>query len=382
MASDRLFFTGPMAFHSFCSRRISAAVLLPVGRRRRTPRRPGTALPSSRSSRSRALLRLARSSWRLVKKRSQAARNRSQIAFSCPRVTGPMVFHSACSPLMASAVCEPVGRIGERLGALAEGRFLREVLGAHARLRGEVRFAPRPQLVVDRLEPAPQGLALRARHVGRLAPLLLQFADAACHGFRIVDRPQRLHLFAELFLDPDVRPLLPLGDFAQVLDLGRQRRLRGLQPLHDLVVVVPRRQRRDVGERRSAHRASTRVADLEREVRLLDQCVGASEQLVEAVEAVAAIPRFGLVGLATALRLAGRLGLGPARVASAAACSAAACWTASSAARSASSAACARSAPARFAFLEQPAPLRRRARLQRARLSLRSALPLASRPHL
>ena len=51
-----------------------------------------------------AALRSARSAWRRVKKRSQAARNRSQTAFSCPRVTGPIVFHSACSFLISSAV--------------------------------------------------------------------------------------------------------------------------------------------------------------------------------------------------------------------------------------------------------------------------------------
>jgi hypothetical protein len=86
--------------------------------------------------------------------------------------------------------------------------------------------------------------------------------------------------------------------------------LRGLQPLHDLFVVVPRRQRRDVGEGGFQVPKHPRCG-LQREVRLLDERVGAPEQLVEAVEAVAAIPRFGLAGLLAALRLAGCLGLVP-----------------------------------------------------------------------
>jgi hypothetical protein len=39
-----------------------------------------------------------------VKNRSHAARNRSHTAFSWPRVTGPMVFHSACSFWISVAV--------------------------------------------------------------------------------------------------------------------------------------------------------------------------------------------------------------------------------------------------------------------------------------
>ena len=39
-----------------------------------------------------------------MKKLSQALRKRSHTAFSRPRVTGPMAFHSACSVFIASAV--------------------------------------------------------------------------------------------------------------------------------------------------------------------------------------------------------------------------------------------------------------------------------------
>ena len=49
-------------------------------------------------------LRCFRSSWRRVKNLSHAARKRSHTAFSLPRVTGPIAFHSACSVFIASAV--------------------------------------------------------------------------------------------------------------------------------------------------------------------------------------------------------------------------------------------------------------------------------------
>ena len=62
---------------------------------RRPPRPSRTALPFAPDCPAHCSLRCLRSSWRRVKKRSQAPRNRSQIAFSCPRVTGPIVFQSA-----------------------------------------------------------------------------------------------------------------------------------------------------------------------------------------------------------------------------------------------------------------------------------------------
>ena len=39
-----------------------------------------------------------------MKNSSQALRNRSHTAFSRPRVTGPIAFHSACRVFIASAV--------------------------------------------------------------------------------------------------------------------------------------------------------------------------------------------------------------------------------------------------------------------------------------
>ena len=212
-----------------------------------------------------------------MKKRSQAVRNRSQIAFSWPRVTAPIVFHSACSFLISSAVwiqlVESASASARSHSAIFFARFSARASACAAKCASQRAH----DLVVRRLEAAPQRLALRARHVGGLPPLLLQLADATRHGFGILDRPERLHLFAELFLDADVRPPLPLGDLAQFLHLGRQRGLRGLQPLHDLVVVLLRRQRRHVGER-GAHVAQRALGGLQREVRLLDERVGASER--------------------------------------------------------------------------------------------------------
>ena len=62
----------------------------------------------------------------------------------------------------------PARRLGERLRLLAQGGLLREVGAALFGLRGEVRFAARPDLVVRRLEAPPQRIGLRARHVGGL----------------------------------------------------------------------------------------------------------------------------------------------------------------------------------------------------------------------
>src|SRR6185503_17965060 len=160
---------------------------------------------------------------------------------------------------------DPVGRSRQHLGALAERDLARQVAGARFGLRREVRFAARPRRVVRRLEAAPQRLALRARHVGRLAPLRLQLAHVPGDLLGILDRLERFHLLAELLLDADVRPPLPVGDVAQLLHLRHQRGLRRLQPLDDLVVILLRRQLRD-GAERGADVLQRPLASLEREV--------------------------------------------------------------------------------------------------------------------
>ena len=75
-------------------------------------------------------------------------------------------------------------------------------------------------------------------------------------------------------------------------------------------VVVPRRERRHVRER-GAHVAQHPRGGLQREVRFLRERLGAPEELIEAVEALAAVAGFGLAGLLAPFRLARRLGIVP-----------------------------------------------------------------------
>src|SRR5262249_42451808 len=95
----------------------------------------------------------------------------------------------------------PAGRVGQPLGLLAERDLLGEVLGPLLRLRREVRLADRPDLIVRRLEPAPERVGLRARHVGGLSPSSLELADLRGDDLRVLGRAQRLHLGAQLLLD-------------------------------------------------------------------------------------------------------------------------------------------------------------------------------------
>src|SRR5262249_23441109 len=172
------------------------------------------------------------------------------------------------------------------------------------RLAREIRFASGPQLVVGRLEAPPQGLALRTRHVGGLAPLLLQLVNAPRDGVGVRFVAQRFHLFAELFLDADVRPSLPFGHFAQIADARRQRFLRRLQLRADVLEVLARGQRRNVRERR-ADVAQRPVCGPQRQILFLHQRIDAADQLVHAVERVAAPARFRFFVDAAALGFTG-----------------------------------------------------------------------------
>ena len=82
-------------------------------------------------------------------------------------------------------------------------------------------FAARPHLVVRRLEPPPQRFALGARHVGRLAPLLLQIADLPRNLLGVGERAEPFHLRAELFLHAQVGELLPPFGLAHLLHFRR-----------------------------------------------------------------------------------------------------------------------------------------------------------------
>src|SRR5207245_6042877 len=111
----------------------------------------------------------------------------------------------------------------------------------------------------------PERLPLRPRHIGRLAPLLLQIADLLGDLLRILERLERLHLFAELLLYPDVGPALPVGDVAQLLHLWNEPRLRRLETPHDLFVVLLGRQLRNAAKRR-AQLLQRALAGLERQI--------------------------------------------------------------------------------------------------------------------
>ena len=206
---------------------------------------------------------------------------------------------------------DPARRPGERFGALAQGDFLREVFGARFSLRREMRFAALPRLVVRRLEPAPQRLALRARHVGGLTPLLLQLSHLLRDHLRIVEGRDRFHLFAELLLDADVRPALPVGDVAQLLDLRYERGLRGLQPADGFLVVTLGRERRNPAKRR-AEILERAFAGLERQIGTCGNRLDAAAQLLQPDQGLAARPLILLAGRGVAGRER-RVGLGVAR---------------------------------------------------------------------
>ncbi len=127
----------------------------------------------------------------------------------------------------------------ERASAcLAERDLLRQVRVPGLGVGRKVRFAPGPHLVVRGLEALPQRFGLRARHVRDLAPLLLQVAHLAGSGLGIGERLERLHLRGQLLLDAQVRPSAPFVRVAQLLDLRRQRRLRGLEAAHQVAHAV------------------------------------------------------------------------------------------------------------------------------------------------
>ena len=91
-----------------------------------------------------------------------------------------------------------------------------------------MRLAARPDFIVRRLEAAPQHIGLRARHVGRKPPLLLQVSDLPGDLFGIVEGAQRLHPGAELLLHGEVREAAPLVGLAELLHFGHKGRLRRL----------------------------------------------------------------------------------------------------------------------------------------------------------
>src|SRR5262249_26363137 len=99
----------------------------------------------------------------------------------------------------------------------------------------------------------------------------------------------------------DVRPSLPVGDIAQLLHLGRQRRLRRLEALDDLFVVLFRRELRNRAER-GTQLLDGALAGLERQVGTRRGRFDARRELLQTRERLAARAFVGFAGGAVARR--------------------------------------------------------------------------------
>ena len=146
------------------------------------------------------------------------------------------------------------------------------------------------------------------RAVSMLEQLLLEVPHVARDVLRILERLERFHLFAELFLDADVRPPLPVGDVAQLLDFRHQRRLHRLAALDDLFVVLLGRQWRHRAER-GPHVAQRALAGLERELGPRGERFDAREHLLQPRQRLAplALILFVRRGVARRERRVGRV---------------------------------------------------------------------------
>ena len=160
-----------------------------------------------------------------MKNRSHAVRNRSQMAFSRPRDTGPDRLPLGLQLLDRLGRLNPARRLGERLGLLAE----RDLLARGSRSRSSACAA---KCASQRVQTSSCA-ALKRRHS---ASACARGTSAACRHcccssrtsprdrLGIFERRERLHLRAELFLDADVRPALPVVGLAQLLHLRRSAR--------------------------------------------------------------------------------------------------------------------------------------------------------------
>ena len=146
---------------------------------------------------------------------------------------------------------DPVCRVGERLGSLAQCLLAGQVCDALFVLRREVCGGPREHLVLRRLEPPPHDLALRPRRQGHGLPARLQFAHPAPGDIEVLFRLERLHLLADFFLHLEVGPALPLVGVAQFLQARREGGSRGLEPRQDLLTILLRRERHALLHRRA-----------------------------------------------------------------------------------------------------------------------------------
>ena len=165
-----------MVFHSACRRRISAAALSHSREAASSSARAQSASFFARLA-DQVSLRSFRSALRRVKNRSHASRKRFQVTLRVlPRDRADLL-PFGLQLLQLVGGLDPVGRVGERFGALDERQLELEVgaalLGA---LREEL-----ARLGLNRVGglavAVPQRLRLRARRLGDLLPALLDLVQ-------------------------------------------------------------------------------------------------------------------------------------------------------------------------------------------------------------
>src|SRR5258705_678575 len=178
---------------------------------------------------------------------------------------GPDLFPFRLEALHLGRRLDPVGRVRQRLGTLAERLLRGQVRAALLVLCDQVRGRAREHFVLCRLEAAPHGLALRTRRECDLLPATLQLAHAPAGRVEVLFRLQRLHLLAQRLLDLEVCPALPLVRVTEFLYARAQPDARRLEARLDLLPILLRRQRRAVLQRR-LDVAQSAIARLERQV--------------------------------------------------------------------------------------------------------------------
>ncbi len=163
----------------------------------------------------------------------------------------------------------PVGRIGQRLGLLAQRDLAREIAGLLRRHLGAHRLQPLAHRLHRRAEPVPERLGAIARRGRHGLPLGLQLAHAAQRDVRVRLAGERLHLRDELLLHAGVRPAAPVVGFAQLVGARLQRRARRGQLLAELLplgvaagLLIQLRLRRDRFRQRAIERLQRRGLEL------------------------------------------------------------------------------------------------------------------------
>ena len=101
-----------------------------------------------------------------------------------------------------------------------------------------------------RLEALPDLLTLAARHIAGLAPHHHDLPELSRHDRIVIHRRQRFEPPTERSLDTEVRPLLPLGQVAQLAHAAPQSALRLTQSRRERVAIPGARQPPQVAQNR------------------------------------------------------------------------------------------------------------------------------------